>query len=263
MIGARDRERKVKEEYDPYSCNALQRPFYRPVEAAIRWCNLISREGEILGQLGENPIPKTGQFPQWPCLQANTEKILDAIENGEIPYGRDGKAVVPGEHVNRLRLTVRHTDLRQWIAKHHPGNKPAFLFDEIERSTHTAINAESFRALQADRDALKIRVDNAEIAWRELKKDRDTQKALADSRAGELAAMRDRQKEAPLATREVNSLHRIIGALLELVKNPRDGRDSDAAVIRELVDNYSDKEGISKRKLEEVFPLAKRLLSAD
>lgn len=70
-------------------------------------------------------------------------------------------------------------------------------------------------------------------------------------------------EEKPLATRERNTLHRIIGALLELVKNPRDGRGDDAAVIRELVENYSDKEGISKRKLEEVFPLAKRLLSAD
>lgn len=71
------------------------------------------------------------------------------------------------------------------------------------------------------------------------------------------------KEEKPLATRERNTLLATIGALLELVKNPRDGRDSDAAVIRELVENYSDKEGISKRKLEEVFPLAKRLLTAD
>ena len=52
----------------------------------------------------------------------------------------------------------------------------------------------------------------------------------------------------------------IIGALLELVRTPRAGRDSDAAVIRELIDNYSDKPGISKTTLEAKFADARRRL---
>lgn len=52
----------------------------------------------------------------------------------------------------------------------------------------------------------------------------------------------------------------IIGALLELVRTPRPGRDSDAAVIRELIENYQDKPGISKTTLENKFAEARRRL---
>ena len=54
----------------------------------------------------------------------------------------------------------------------------------------------------------------------------------------------------------------IIGGLLELVRTPRPGRDSDAAVIRELIDNYSDKPGISKTTLEAKFADARRRLNS-
>lgn len=64
----------------------------------------------------------------------------------------------------------------------------------------------------------------------------------------------------PLSTNERTAMLNTIAALLELVQNPRPGRDSDAAVIRELVQNYSDKYGISKSKLESRFPEAKRSL---
>jgi hypothetical protein len=52
----------------------------------------------------------------------------------------------------------------------------------------------------------------------------------------------------------------IIGALMELVRTPRPGRDSDAAVIRELIDNYGDKPGIAKSTLEAKFAEARRRL---
>ena len=55
----------------------------------------------------------------------------------------------------------------------------------------------------------------------------------------------------------------IIGAMLELLKNPRPGRIDDAAVIRELVANYGDKFGISESNLNRKLPEAKRSLNAD
>ena len=54
----------------------------------------------------------------------------------------------------------------------------------------------------------------------------------------------------------------IIGALLELVRTPRPGRESDAAVIRELIDNYGEKPGISKTTLETKFADARRRLNS-
>lgn len=245
------------DEYDTKSCNALQRPFYRPIEAAIRWCNLTAHEGTILQSLGTDYIPKTGQFPQWPCLQANTELILDAIENGELAYGRDGRTVPAGEHVRADRRTVRHSDLREWMARVRPGSKPAFLFDEVERNAHTAINADAFRALQADRDALKARIENATEAYRALKRDRDevaTERDSLRSTADKMAVPGERAEATYL---------NIIGAMLELLRNPRPGREeSDAAVIRELIENYSDKPGISKTTLEAKFAEARRRLNS-
>lgn len=63
-----------------------------------------------------------------------------------------------------------------------------------------------------------------------------------------------------LEAKERNSLLNIIGALVELIQNPRKGRNSQSAVIDELVENYSDAPGVSKRNLEKKFADAKRSL---
>lgn len=65
-----------------------------------------------------------------------------------------------------------------------------------------------------------------------------------------------------LGARAETSYLTIIGALLELVRTPRKGRDSDAAVIRELIENYSEKPGISKSNLEAKFAEARRRLNS-
>jgi hypothetical protein len=71
-----------------------------------------------------------------------------------------------------------------------------------------------------------------------------------------------RDDESRLPPRSEATYLTIIGALLELVRNPRPGRDSDAAVIRELIENYGDKPGISKTTLETKFAEARRRLNA-
>jgi len=210
--------------YDAKSCNALEKPFYRPVEAAIRWCGLIAHEAEILMQLDNDCIPKTGQFPQWPCLQANTEKILDAIMNGDIPYGRDGQTVAAREHVARSRLTVRHTDLREWMAKHYPDQKPAFLFDEIERKTHAAINADAFMALQADRDAARAELEKAKALAADAIREMDALRAERDS----LRAMVDKG----LTPTERNTLLTIIAALCDYSAIKTDDRGAASQIAR-------------------------------
>lgn len=76
-----------------------------------------------------------------------------------------------------------------------------------------------------------------------------------------------RERAGPLHTadkqlknRERETLMTIIGVMLELLKSPKPGRDSDAAVIKEMLDNYGDKSGIKERTLQEKFPAAKRIL---
>lgn len=193
--------------YNAKSCSALEKPYYKPVEAALRWCNLISHEVAILRGTGNELFPGVGVFPQWPCLRANAEKIYDAILNGGLPHGRDGRTVGPGDHVAKERLTIRHADLREWMAKHYPDQKPAFLFDEIERQTHAAINADSFRALQADRDATRADLEKAKTREAEIIGERD---ALLGER-NSLRAMVDKS----ITTTERNTLLIIIAALCD------------------------------------------------
>lgn len=66
--------------------------------------------------------------------------------------------------------------------------------------------------------------------------------------------------DRPLTGRERDTLLTIIGVLLELIQSPKLGRDSEAAVIKEMLLNYDEKSGISKRTLEQKFAAAKRVL---
>lgn len=257
-------------EYNTKSCNALEKPFYRPVEAAIRWCGLIARETEILAALSSSDmIPKAGQFPLWPCLQTNTEKILDAILNDDMPHGRDGCTVAANDHVARARLTVRHTDLREWMAKNYPDQKPAFLFDEIERGTHTAITADTYRVLKAAHDAKEQklsqaieRIREAEEARSRAETERDSMRAMVDN-----LTAKQQSASAPGERSETTYLN-IIGGLLGLMlgKSPAGTAQStfanQSAIISTLLAHYDGKPGISARTLEEKFASSKRSLTA-
>lgn len=249
--------------YNEKSCNALEKPFYRPVEAALRWCGLIGHEAEILAALhGGCDIPKTGQFPRWPCLQANTERILDAIMHGNIPHGRDGKTVAAGEHVRGDRLTVRHTDLREWMAKHYPDQKPAFLFDETERKTHAAFNADSFRALQADRDALKARIEKAEEWAKVIIAEKNALIVERNSlrEKAEKAGVPDERSETTYLNIIAALLDCIAGNLPKVEKHPSFA--SEAKLIEAIDANFRGYSGLSQSNLTRKFPAAKRSMAA-
>ena len=71
---------------------------------------------------------------------------------------------------------------------YHPNEKPSFLFDDLERDTHTAISAESYRSLTVDRDALKARIDKAEVEYRKLKAKNIELTNELNTRNGEMAS---------------------------------------------------------------------------
>ncbi len=88
----------------------------------------------------------------------------ETIEKGALLVSRENGKSFDGstEHVAHERRHVTRKNLKEWIAREFPSDKHVFLFDAIERKTHAAINADAFRALQADRDALKARIDKTE-----------------------------------------------------------------------------------------------------
>lgn len=72
----------------------------------------------------------------------------------------------------------------------------------------------------------------------------------------------DTTEPKAIGSRERDTLLNIIGVLLELIKSPKPGRSSDAAVIKEMLDNYSEKAGIKERTLQEKFAAAKKSLTS-
>lgn len=246
--------------YDTKSCNALQKPYYRPIEAAIRWCGLVEHEANILAELERAglQIPIAGQFPQWPCLQVNTVKIFDAIAHREIPCGRDGRTVPADDHVSPPRRTVRHTDLRVWMAKHYPDQKPEFLFDEIERSTHAAINVDSFHALQAELVAVRADLTREKQRRLKLASERDALLGERDS----LRVMVEKfsvDSGKPSERQERSNLH-IIGALLQIVM---DGKlfAIEEELRQHIAKHYQGYSGCAERTLAGRFAESKRILS--
>ncbi len=251
--------------YNPKSCNEGEKIFYTPIEAAIRWCNLLEQENVIISALALNNshIPILGQFTQWPCLRNNSLKIIDAIEHGNLPYGRDGKLVPSGEQVARARLTIRHIDLKKWMTLNYPDQKPAFLFDEIERKTHSAFNMESFQSLQADRDAINANLKKKTELFNKLQNSYNALQGERDS----LRAMVE-QKEPPLERAETTYLN-VIGSLLALLLgkspqgNPYSSFETEAAIISAMLAYHHHKQGISARTLQGKFAEAKRSLDSE
>ena len=142
--------------------------FYRPIEAAIRWSRLIRFETHILDTLGTRQIPDAGDFPRWPMLRLNTERMFDAIRNGDLLYGKAGITCDDASLIDDPGLTVRHVDLKTWMSRFYPDQRPAFLFDAIERRLHPAVSIETVQTLLAEQEALKIRLADREQSFSTL-----------------------------------------------------------------------------------------------
>ena len=237
--------------------------FYSVPVAAMLWCGVPQDdlEFELATASPTAGIRGVWSHPYIRCLEPRCRVIHDAIENGLLPCTREnGKAVAAGDGVAVERRHVSRDALKAWITQQFPSDKPAFLFDEVERSTHAAINADSFRALQIDRDALKARIDRATEVYRELKQERDTLASELESlRAAEL-------KSRTVGDRAETTYLNIVGGLLGLLlgktpaNKPQSVFSSQAAIISALLAHYGEKPGISDTTLETKFAEAKRTL---
>ncbi|RMP75003.1 hypothetical protein ALQ17_01949 [Pseudomonas fluorescens] len=239
--------------------NPNTKPFYRPIDAAIRWCNLVRHEAEILGSGELCPERLRAIFPHWPHLSAAIETIYDAVRNGELPYGCLGISVPLGSYVESYQLTIRHSDLRRWMEIHYPDHKPSFLFESGEDAP-AKVSLGTFLSLKADRDelsrALKAQQQHLQEILGELQSiglERDDLKALAKT-------------NGQLSERSEMTYHNIIGALVSLLLDhspsgkPLSVFTNQAAIVDAIVARHKDVPGLSKRTLDEKFAVANRSL---
>lgn len=242
-----------------YVFNPHTKIFYRPIEAALRWCNLIRYEVQIMQAVWTYPEELASLFPQWQGLQETTAKIFDAIRNGELPYGCLGISVPTGTYVEPYQLTIRHSDLRHWMQVYYPDQKPGFLF-ESNRNTYEKVSIGTFLALQADRDSLLRELNTLQhhlqdtlVDLRAIGLERDDLKAMV-------------QAHGQLSERSELTYQNIIGALLNLfldqspAGHPLSVFKSQSAIVDAVIARHQDVPGLSKRTLDEKFAAANRSL---
>jgi hypothetical protein len=242
-----------------YTFHPHAKIFYRPIDAALRWCNLLRYETQIVRAALSSPDELASIYPQWPCLRAAAEKIYDAMRNGELSYGCLGITVPAGSYVEPYQLTIRHSDLRQWMQVYYPDQKPGFLF-ESGSDAHENVRLGTFLALQADRDTLLRELDTQQ---------RHLQEILVDLRA--IGLERDDLKvmvkaHGQLSERSEITYQNIIGALVNLLLDhspagkPLSVFKNQAAIVDAVIARHQDVPGLSKRTLDEKFAAANRSL---
>lgn len=238
----------------------IEKLFYSLIEAAIRWCDLTAHEARILESAWGNPDCLNYAFPEWPSLHITVWKILDAIRNGEIPYGALGVTVAPGTPVDIRLLTIRHSDLKRWMVDYHPDQRPSFLFGKIVTHQET-IHYSTYLVLQADRDALQVQLKATEAKLQSLI---DELKAAGLERENLRMLAENRQQ---LSGNSKASFLNVIGALVNtILGSSQAGRkhsifDSQAAIVDSITAHYGDVAGLSKRSLDEKFAAGRRSLA--
>lgn len=233
--------------------------YYTPLEAAVRWSNLIEHEHEILMAARQCPEKLRLLFPQWSDLQKYTDRIYDAIEWGDLPASWLGHPIPPGQIIDRAFLSVRHTDLRRWATLYYPEDRLRFLL-EYSAPRRLDVSLGAHLCLQAD----KNHAERELLATRQ-----ECQKLLAElemkTHECNLYLARLAEQE-PLSEQGVTVKNRAMAALLQLLLGTSNSGQalsrfkSQAAIVDEIVIRHPGVAGLSKRSLDRHFAEANRSL---
>ncbi len=232
--------------------------FYRPIEAAIRWSELLQQETHILKTLTSSNQPRAADVVQWPDLGLNIARLFDGLVNGELPYGENGVTQNDPVLFGSPDLTIRHLDLKKWMGHYYPEEKPAFLFSEPEPTSHLFVDIDTVRILLIERDGLKAQLQINTDALQHLRREHQT---VRDKLA---TASLDKVDLHPRG--ETTYLH-IIGGLLSLLLNHSPGGKpysvfkTQESIIDALMGHHAGVMGINERTLQTKFAEANRRMA--
>ncbi|MDE2050726.1 MAG: hypothetical protein KGJ72_06880 [Gammaproteobacteria bacterium] len=235
----------------------LSKVSYRPIEAAIRWSRLTQREAHILDILDGRQLPEPDEFPQWPKLRLNCERIYDGIVNKDLRVAVNGVATSSGADPNNPHFTVRHLDLKAWMGRFYPQERPPFLFSRLERHTHPFMSVEAVQALFLERDALQLRIEQ---------RGEEIETLRQQLRAAHAKPPVAPEAESALSARSETAYLNIIGALVDLLLGlspsgqPYSSFRTQEAIITALVATHPGRLGLAERTLEAKFATARRAL---
>lgn len=238
--------------------------FYTVPVAAALWCGIP--EDRVHEELERCvPVDDLGgavlRHPDIKCIEYRCLAIHDAIRKRELPVARENGIRV-NDHVTPARRHVYLLDLKIWMSEKFPTDKPPLLFDEIERSAHPHVTADTYRSVKADRDALKEKNSDLEDAVMRLKTESEAL-TIENKRLQEVVS-----KTQILDDRSRATYLNVIGALTSLIfgKNSLGAPNSlfrnQSALINALVENFGSVQGISKKNLEIKLLEAKNYLTS-
>lgn len=243
--------------HSPHS-TLLAKVTYRPIEAAIRWSGLTQYETHILAVLRGRRLPEPYDFPQWPQLRLNVERIYDGIVNRDLRIAVNGVAVTDGASFDNPDFSIRHLDLKAWMCHYYPEEKPPFLFSRLERHTHPFMSLEAVQALFLERDALRLRIEQRE---------QEIGRLTTELRAANARLTVAPEPDSALSARSETTYLNIIGALIDLLLGvspsgqPYSSFRTQEAIITALVAIHSGRLGIAERTLQAKFAGARRALA--
>lgn len=249
------------------SCDQIQSYFtlYPVPVAALLWCGVPQEQvNNHLTKASETKLRGVLSLSYMKCFEPRCRAIHNAIEAGVLPVCRE-KGVHVTDHVAPERRHVKRENLKAWIAKEFPDDKPDFLFDKIEKNTHSAINSQAFQTLQADRDAKTTELVKAKERAQQILSERDD--LLVERDALKSCIDKMEAESRTINQRSETTYLNIIGAMLNLMlsSSPAGKKhsvfDNQAAIISVLLGYYGDRPGISDRTLEAKFSEAKKSLS--
>lgn len=244
---------------NPASSDCHVKVFYYLIEAAILWAGKADQAQQILELTanldGTQIIAKLEQRPN---VQLCAARIWDALVHGELSFGRDGVTTDDQTLLADAALTIRHVDLKAWMSRRYPGERPEFLFDEIERSLHPGISLKTAQILMMEREALRFQLNTCVQVRERL----DAQVQQLEQEQGE------RGRAATPGPRAEGTYLNIVGGLLDLLlgKSPSgvaySSFETREAVVSALLAHHGGKPGISERTLRSKFSTATRHLNA-
>ncbi len=259
----------MKQPWETNNCAAMKAHYavYSIPQAAALWCGVpedqVEKIVEAATQLSSAGLGRSiWTHPNVPCLEPRSRAIAEAIEDGSLPHGREDGQTITDDHVAYERRHFFGRDLKKWMEKAFPNEKPAFLFDDIERSSHQAISADAYRALKAEHDKLEQRLKNAKSEFKKLRDEKDSITSERDS----LKARVDKMG-AP-GERAESTYQNMIAALLDCIAGNLPGIEkhpsfsSESKLIEAIDDHYKGYGGLSKSNLSRKFPEAKRALQS-
>jgi len=148
------------------------------------------------------------------------------------------------------------------VAHYYPGEKPTFLFDEIERALHPAISLDTVGALLVEREAIKARLAEHLGVLETLRAEHE---ALLKTHA---ACAADTERANTLGPRSESTYLNIVGGLLTLLLGkspsgmPYSSFLTQEAIISAMVAHHGNAMGITERTLQAKFALARRNLQS-